>query len=243
VIETRDLTKRFGAFTAVNGLTLQIPAGSVFGFLGPNGSGKSTSVKMMTGLLRPDSGEVWIDGLSVREQPVEVKRRIGVVPDDLALFHSLTIEEHLLLCGPLYGLSETETARRAEDLLKYLDLWTTRGTYSENCSFGMSKKCALAMALVHNPKVLFLDEPFEGIDPSAARNIKDLIQTLAQKGVTIFLTSHILEIAERLIDRFAIIRDGQLVTQGVMADLDGSLEDLYFAHVQREERQGLEWLG
>lgn len=245
-IETKNLTKSFGRLLAVNDLELQIPKGTIFGFLGPNGAGKSTTVKMLTGLLRPTTGEAFIAGTSILTSPLEVKKKIGVLPEDLALFDSLTIWEHLLLCGPIYGLDRAETARRAEQLLKYLDLWHSRNAYVDQASSGMRKKCALAMALLHNPPVLFLDEPFEGIDPVSSRNIKDLLLLLAGRGATIFLTSHILEVVERLVQSVAIIVAGEIVcSQTVEETLRAgqTLEDLFLEHVRRDEVERLEWIG
>jgi len=245
-IETRDLTKEFGRLVAVDGLSLQIPKGRIFGFLGPNGSGKSTTVKMLTGLLPPTSGDALISGTSILESPLEVKQHIGVLPEDLALFEALTIWEHLMLSGPIYGLSKNETEKRASELLGFLDLAASRNTYVEQASFGMRKKCALAMALLHNPSVLFLDEPFEGIDPVAARNIKDLLLLMAVKGATIFLTSHILEVVERLVTDFAIIVSGQIVCAQSVAETLRSgetLEELFFKHVVRGKVEDLEWIG
>lgn len=245
-IETKNLTKSFGRLLAVNDLELQIPKGTIFGFLGPNGAGKSTTVKMLTGLLRPTIGEAFIAGTSILTSPLEVKKKIGVLPEDLALFDSLTIWEHLLLCGPIYGLDRAETARRAEQLLKYLDLWHSRNAYVDQASSGMRKKCALAMALLHNPPVLFLDEPFEGIDPVSSRNIKDLLLLLAGRGATIFLTSHILEVVERLVQSVAIIVAGEIVcSQTVEETLRAgqTLEDLFLEHVRRDEVERLEWIG
>jgi ABC-2 type transport system ATP-binding protein len=242
MIEARGLTKRFGDFEAVKNLTLSVPAGTIFGFLGPNGSGKSTTVKMMTGLLQPTSGDATIQNLSITAQPLEVKRIIGVLPEGNALFHSLSIWEHLMLCGSIYGIPKAETEARAQQLLEILDLWTQRDTYADQTSFGMGKKCSLAMAVLHNPKVLFLDEPFEGIDPVSSRNIKDLLQLLVQRGVTIFLTSHILEIAEQLIQNFAVIVNGQIVCQRSMAET-GNLEELYFQYVERAPLGELNWIG
>ena len=150
-IETHNLTKEFGDLIAVRDLELQVPKGTLFGFLGPNGSGKSTTVKMLTGILQPTRGQVLIGGQSISKSPVEVKKKIGVLPEDLALFDSLTILEHLLMAGPVYGLARKETGRRAEQLLGYLDLWNSRHTFVDEASTGMKKKCALAMALLHNP--------------------------------------------------------------------------------------------
>ena len=245
-IETKNLTKKFGRLLAVNNLNLRISKGSIFGFLGPNGSGKSTTVKMITGLLTPTEGDALVAGASIHQSPLEVKKKIGVLPEELALFDALTIWEHLMLCGPVYGLSKNETEKRAAELLTYLDLVSSRHTYVDQASFGMRKKCSLAMALIHNPSVLFLDEPFEGIDPVASRNIKDLLVLMAGKGATIFLTSHILEVVERLVTDFAIIVAGEIVCSQTMAETLGageSLEDLFFKHVVRGRVGDLEWIG
>jgi len=245
-VEARGLTKRFGSFTAARNLNLRVPRGTIFGFLGPNGSGKSTTVKMLTGLLAPTEGEALIAGEPVAVENVALKHKMGVLPEDDALFRALTIWEHLELSGPLYGLSHGETEARATQLLRHLDLWHERGTYVEQASFGMRKKCALAMALLHNPRVLFLDEPFEGIDPGSSRNIKDLLLTLARKGVTTFLTSHILEVVERLVDQYAIIIDGEIVCQqtvGETINAGRTLEDVYFQFAGRPVMEEMSWLG
>lgn len=245
-IETKKLTKEFGNLVAVNNLELQIAKGTIFGFLGPNGAGKSTTVKMLTGLLKPTAGEAVIAGVSILRSPLEVKKNIGVLPEDLALFDSLTIWEHLMMCGPVYGLSSSETETRADQLLKYLDLRQSRNVYVDQASSGMRKKCALAMALLHNPSVLFLDEPFEGIDPVSSRNIKDLLLLLAGRGATIFITSHILEVVERLVQDFAIIVDGEIVCRQTVAETLQSgktIEDLFLEHVRRDEVERLEWIG
>jgi ABC-2 type transport system ATP-binding protein len=245
-IEARGLTKKFGSFTAVRDLTLRVPRGVIFGFLGPNGSGKSTTVKLLTGLLTPTEGYALIAGEPVAVENVALKRKIGVLPEDDALFRALTIWEHLEMSGPLYGLKREETESRATQLLRYLDLWKERGTYVEQASFGMRKKCALAMALLHNPRVLFLDEPFEGIDPGSSRNIKDLLLTLTQKGVTTFLTSHILEVVERLVGQYAIIIEGEIVCQQTVEETIGSgrtLEDVYFQFAGRPAMEEMAWLG
>ncbi|MDQ2920161.1 MAG: ABC transporter ATP-binding protein [Acidobacteriota bacterium] len=245
-IETKNLTKSFGGLVAVNNLKLQIRKGAIFGFLGPNGAGKSTTVKMLTGLLQPTAGEALISGLSILSSPLEVKKKIGVLPEDLALFDSLTIWEHLMMCGPIYGLDRSQTERRAAQLLKYLDLGQSRNVYVDQASSGMRKKCSLAMALLHNPSVLFLDEPFEGIDPVSSRNIKDLLLLLAGRGATIFLTSHILEVVERLVQSFAIIVGGEIVcSQTVEETLRAgqTIENLFLKHVRSEEVEQLEWIG
>lgn len=246
MIEARGLTRTFGDIVAVNNLHLRVPQGTIFGFLGPNGTGKSTTVKMLTGTLKPSAGDALIDGSSILTSALEIKRKIGVLPEDLALFDSLTLWEHLKMCGPIYGLSRPETETRAEQLLNYLDLWTDRHVFVEQSSYGMRKKCALAMALIHNPKVLFLDEPFEGIDPVSSRNIKDLLTRMSAKGVTVFLTSHILEVVERLVHSFAVIVRGEVACYQTMEETlrsDRTLEDIYFQHVGRPKVEGLEWMG
>jgi len=244
-IETHKLSRKFGNLVAVRDLELRIPKGTLFGFLGPNGSGKSTTVKMLSGILPPTSGEVFIGGRPVVNSSIEIKKRIGVLPEDLALFESLTIWEHLLMVGPVYGLSRKETASRAEQLLVYLDLWQGRDTFVDEASTGMRKKCSLAMALLHNPEVLFLDEPFEGIDPVSSRNIKDLLLLMVDKGVTVFLTSHILEVVEPLVQSFAIIVAGEIVCSQTMEETlhsGNTLEDLFFEHVSRGNPGKLEWI-
>jgi ABC-2 type transport system ATP-binding protein len=209
-IELDHLTRRFGDLAAVDDVCLSIDRGAFFAFLGPNGAGKTTLLRILTGLLAPSSGDARIDGRSILRDPVAVKQHIGVVPDDLALFDRLTLHEHLSLAGPLYGLSQPETAVRAESLLRLLDLWEGRGTYAMDASHGMRKKTALAMALIHGPDVLFLDEPFEGIDPIAGESIRRLLLEMSRKGATIVLTSHILPIVERLADSIAIMAQGKL---------------------------------
>ena len=246
MIETRALTRTFGDFVAVTNLNLQVSPGTIFGFLGPNGAGKSTTVKMLTGILKPSAGDALIDGLSIKTSPIEVKQRIGVLPEDLALFDSLTIWEHLKMAGAIYRLSNQETESRAEQLLNYLDLWGDRHSFVEQSSYGMKKKCALAMALIHNPKVLFLDEPFEGIDPVTSRNIKDLLMLMSRKGVTVFLTSHILEVVERLVHGFAIIVHGELACCQTIEETLRSgetLEEIYFRYVERRTVEEFDWIG
>jgi ABC-2 type transport system ATP-binding protein len=245
-IEIANLSKSFGRLAAVDDLNLNISKGTIFGFLGPNGAGKSTTVKMLTGILQPTSGDARICGLSIRDFPIEVKQKIGVLPEDLALFDHLTIWEHLVMCGPIYGLDRTETEARAQQLLNYLDLSQSRKTYLRQASSGMKKKCALAMALLHNPRVLFLDEPFEGIDPVSSRNIKDLLALLAARGATIFMTSHILEVVERLVQSFAIIVAGRIVcSQTIEETLSAgqTIEEIFLSHVGKRKVEQLEWIG
>ena len=245
-IEVHGLSKSFGSFVAVRSLHLEVSKGTIFGFLGPNGSGKSVTVKMLTGLLKPTTGDALIAGNSILSSPLEVKKKIGVLPENLALFDSLTIWEHLIMSGRVYRLERQEIESRAEQLLNYLDLWHSRHTFVDKASYGMKKKCSLAMALLHNPRVLFLDEPFEGIDPVSSRNIKDLLLLMAGKGVTVFLTSHILEVVERLVESFAIIVSGEVVCNQTVEETIRSgqtLEDLFFKHVRRQPVEELDWIG
>jgi ABC-2 type transport system ATP-binding protein len=245
-IEARGLTKTFGRLAAVRDLNLRVAPGTLFGFLGPNGSGKSTTIKLLTGLLAPTAGDVRVAGQTVSLENIELRRVIGILPEDAALFHSLTIWEHLELSGPLYGLNRQDTRARAIQLLRHLDLERDSGTYIDQASYGMRKKCALAMALLHNPRILFLDEPFEGIDPGSSRNIKDLLVALAEKGVTVFLTSHILEVVERLVEQFAIIIRGEVVCCHTVAEIKRAsltLEEVYFKYADKPAVENLVWLG
>lgn len=243
MISCRNLTRRFGSKTAVDHISLDVEPGSICAFLGPNGAGKSTTVKMLTGLVAPTEGEAIVAGLSLARDPVAVKRVVGVLPEDLGVFDLLTIEEHLHLAGPVYGLSSHHTRARAAQLLRVLALEEARHTFLDHCSYGMRKKTALAMALLHNPSVLFLDEPFEGLDPSASKNIGDLLVTLASRGMTIFLTSHILSLVDRLATHIIIIRNGHLVWDSPSGDLPKSAEDLYFDLIEHTAAEDLPWLG
>jgi ABC-2 type transport system ATP-binding protein len=234
-LHAEGLVKRFGSFTAVAGVDLTVAAGEIHGFLGPNGAGKSTTVKMLTGLLIPTAGTVVINGISLAADPVAVKRSIGVLPEDLALFDALTIWEHLMLAGPLYGLTAAETAERAGQLLR------ERHTEAGQASFGMRKKTAFAMALLHNPKTLFLDEPFEGIDPSSAENMRELLVNLAAKGAAVFITSHLLDVVEKLVGTYSILSGGKVVASGRTGERP--LKEVYFAHIARPAGEDFTWLG
>ncbi len=243
MISCRNLTKRFGDHIAVDSLNLNVAAGSICCFLGPNGAGKSTTVKMLTGLLQPTSGQAFVAGHDVADEPLVVKRIIGVLPESLGLFGTLTVEEHLHLSGPIYGLSREDTHSRTDELLRALALDDGRDTFIDHCSYGMRKKTALAMALLHNPQVLFLDEPFEGIDPVASKTLRELMLTLTTRGITVFLTSHILSIVERLASQIVMIRDGRVVWNSRPDELPKSLEDVYFDLVETPIAEELPWLG
>jgi ABC-2 type transport system ATP-binding protein len=218
-IETEDLVRRFGDFTAVDRINLRVARGSFFGFLGPNGAGKSTTIKMLTGLLAPTSGRVRVLGRDIAAEALEVKRRIGVVPEDLNLFERLTGAEMLAFTGRMYGLAREDIAARSRELLELMELAEEPRKLVVEYSHGMKKKLALSCALIHRPEILFLDEPFEGVDAIASRTLKDLLSRLTSRGLTVFLTSHVLEIVERLCTDIAIISEGRLVASGPLAEL------------------------
>ena len=250
-IETRGLVRAFGAYRAVDGIDLEVPRGCCYGFLGPNGAGKSTTIRCLTGLLRPTAGTLTILGLDPARSEVEVKRRVGVVPEDLALFERLTGAEMLSFVGRVHGLDRRELERRAGDLLDLMDLGAAADQLAGEYSHGMRKKLALAAALLPGPELLFLDEPFEGIDAVASRVIKDLLASFVARGGTVFLTSHVLEIVERLADVIGVIHQGRLVAQGPLKTLAAdagegkTLERIFLDLVGAPSAavSGLDWLG
>ncbi len=247
-LETHGLTRDFRAFRAVDQLSLRVPAGCFYGFLGPNGAGKSTTIKMLTGLLAPTGGSVRILGEEVSDprRALAVKRRVGVVPENLALFDNLTAREYLTFIGRMYLLPPETVRARCEELLAIMDLAREPKKLTLEFSHGMKKKLALAAALIPNPELLFLDEPFEGVDAVASRTLRDTLKQCVGRGATVFLTSHVLEIVEKLCTDVGIIVRGRLEHQGTMAELrrDGSLEDKFLAVVADDapERQKLSWL-
>lgn len=241
-IETIALTRRFGSHVAVDRLTLQVEPGAFFGFLGPNGAGKSTTIKMLVGLLRPTAGEAWIDGIDVWRHPIDAKRRVGVLPEGLNLYERLTAREYVEFVGLMHGLTAAEARRRTDELLDLMQLTAAHDKMLVDYSHGMRKKTALAAALIHGPRVLFLDEPFEGIDAVAKRAILNVLQDLRQRGTTIFFSSHILEVVERLCTRVAVIAEGRLVAEGTLdalrerahAGAEATLEDLFLAAINSD---------
>jgi ABC-2 type transport system ATP-binding protein len=255
-ISTEKLTRRFGALTAVDRIDLQVESGQFFGFLGPNGAGKSTTIKMLTGLLAPSSGRMSLLGIDFLQNPVEVKRQIGVVPEGMGLFERLNATEYLEFVGRMYGLDKATTRKRSDELLEFMQLADRSKTLIADYSHGMQKKLALAAAVIHGPRILFLDEPFEGVDALAAGALKELLARMTERGVTIFLTSHVLEIVERLCSHVAIIKKGQLVAQGSMEHLRAgvsgvegrtlTLEDIFLSVVgqdaDRSQLEELSWL-
>jgi len=223
-IATDGLTRRFGDLIAVENVNLHVAPGQFFGFLGPNGAGKSTTIKMLTGLLAPTSGRIQILGTDMASSPVEVKRQIGVVPEGMALFGRLTGSEYLNFVGRMYGLDAATSAQRTGELLEFMQLVDQPKTLITDYSHGMQKKLALAAAVIHGPRILFLDEPFEGVDAVASNTLKAMLQNMIARGATIFLTSHVLEIVERLCSHVAIIHKGHLVAQGSLEELRAGVE-------------------
>jgi ABC-2 type transport system ATP-binding protein len=218
-VDARGLVKRFGSFTALNGLDLQIPRGAFYAYLGPNGAGKSTSIALFTGVYGPDAGSIQLLGMDAVRQPLEIKRRIGMVPEELSLFERLTGRQYLTFCGRMYGLTGDEAASRAVELLELTELTYKAGALVAEYSKGMRRRLAIAAALIHAPELLFLDEPFEGIDVLAAGVIRELLRELSRRGVTLLLTTHVLEIAERLATHAGILRGGRMLDQGTVSEL------------------------
>lgn len=233
-INSEALTKSFGARRAVQNLDLQVYSGEIFGFLGPNGAGKTTTIRMLTGLLKPTSGQAAVAGFDVGEKPIEVKRRIGYLADPPFLYEQLTGWEFLEFIAELYGVSFESVSQRARRLLELLELHDRVGELVEGYSHGMRQKLALVGTLLHDPPVLFLDEPTAGLDPRSARAVKDLLVELARRGRTVFLSTHILEIAQHMCHRVGIINEGELIAVGSLDELreqaragEASLEDLF----------------
>jgi len=244
-IAVRALRKSYGSKSAVDGVDLEVPRGSFFGFLGPNGAGKSTTIRMLTGLIPADSGSIEILGFRMPGQELEIKKHIGLVPDESLLFDRLTGAEFLEFVGRMYGLPMPTAVERARGLLDLFQLQADRKIIAEY-SKGMRKRVAMAASLIHHPDLFLMDEPFEGVDAVGARLMKDILIDQVRRGATIFLTSHVLEVVERLCDRVAIINHGRIVTNGALADLRAggeSLEDA-FVRVVGAERQmeRLDWL-
>jgi ABC-2 type transport system ATP-binding protein len=244
-----NLWKRFGGTVAVAGISLEVPAGSFFGLVGPNGAGKTTALSMMTGLLRPDAGAVWINGTDVWRDPVAVKAVIGVLPEGLRLFERLSGPELLTYLGRLRGLDRVVIADRSAELLDVLDLAPAGRTLIVDYSTGMRKKIALAAALLHNPRVLFLDEPFEGVDPVSSAAIRGVLDAYTRSGCTVLFSSHVLELVESLCDRIAIVSGGRILACGPISEIRGGrpLPEAFLqiigARPDDGDDQRLSWLG
>jgi len=235
LIQTRQLVKRFGDKVAVDDVSLEVRGGEIFGFLGPNGAGKTTTIKMIVGLLQPTSGTVLVDGYDIQAQPLPAKAASGYVPDEPNLYAKLTARELLRFVGDLYGVDRQQAERRLTELLRLFDLTQAGDDPIDSYSHGMRQKTAMAAALVHDPRVLVLDEPTVGLDPKSARLMKDILRQTAERGRAVFLSTHILEIAERMCDRIGIINRGRLIATGTMNELrslgkgESSLEDIFLS--------------
>lgn len=240
MISCQNLSKSYGDFNAVLKASFEVQAGTICALLGPNGAGKSTIVKLLTGLTEPSSGIAMVGGISVKSDAL--RSIIGVLPESLALFDALTVEEHLQLTGAAYKLRTDDIRLRGEQLLRVLRLQNGKDTFIRQCSYGMKKKTALAMALLPNPQVLFLDEPFEGIDPITAETIRVQLRAIARKGVTVLLTSHILSLVDRVADQVVMINRGQIVWNSRLNELPKTLDELYFEIVEAVETEELDWL-
>jgi ABC-2 type transport system ATP-binding protein len=234
--ETRALRKHFGGTRAVDGLDLSVPRGMLYAFLGPNGAGKTTTLRMIAGLLKPDGGDIFIDGISLLREPSEATRPLAYVPDDPVLYGKLRPLEHLEFVAALWEMPAAEAQSRATDLLRTLGLWEKRHDLIESFSRGMKQKMALAAALIHTPSVMLLDEPLTGLDAASARLVKDLLNDFVRQGGTVILTTHILEVAERMAERIGIIHAGKLAAEGTLAELreragqsGGTLEDVFLS--------------
>jgi ABC-2 type transport system ATP-binding protein len=235
LLEIDHLTKKYGTKLAVDDVNFNVNGGEIFGFLGPNGAGKTTTLKVAVGLLQPTLGTVRVCGFDIQKQPLEAKAASGFVPDEPNLFAKLTGRELLRFVGDLYGIDPAQVNRRIDELLRLFDLTAAGDDTTDSYSHGMRQKTSVAAALMHDPKVLVLDEPTVGLDPKSARLIKDMLRQMAERGSAIILSTHILEIAENMCDRIGIINQGKLVAVGTMDELrslgegEGSLEDIFLS--------------
>lgn len=241
----RQLGKQFGPKVAVNGVDLEIPSGSFYGLVGPNGAGKTTAMSMMTGLLRPDHGRVWVHGIDVWEHPSEAKRIMGVLADGVRLFDRLSGEQLVTYAGLLRGMDREMVAERTQDLLRVMDLNDDAGKPVVDYSAGMTKKIALAAAMIHAPNVLVLDEPFEAVDPVSASNIRQILQQYVDSGGTVIVSSHVMDLVQRMCDHVAIIAQGNVLAAGTVDEVRGerSLDETFVDLVGGEgPGEGLSWL-
>lgn len=239
MIQTILLTKRFGQRDALDGLTLTIGGGEIFGFLGPNGAGKTTTIRMLAGMLNPTSGRILICGLDMAKEAVDIKRIIGVIPDRPFLYEKLSGEEFLLFLAGIRSLPSADARRRIDELLAFFELTEWRHEWVESYSHGMKQRLALCGALLHKPKALIVDEPMVGLDPRGARHIKNLFVTLAREGVTIFLSTHSLDVAEAICHRVGLIQRGRLLAVGTPDELKTHpgehLEEVFLTLVREEK--------
>lgn len=241
LIHFDNVSKQYGDYVAVDHLNLQVPSGQLFGFLGSNGAGKTTSIKMLTGLLKPTEGRVQIGGYDIQKQPIEAKRLFGYIPDRPFLYEKLTAREFIRFMANLYGVTSGVEAKM-EDLLERFELSSSADKLIQGYSHGMKQKTALAGALIHDPQLLILDEPTVGLDPQGAKMLKDILMDFARQGKTVFMSTHILEIAERMCDRVGILKRGHLISVGTVQELqeqkgNQSLEDIFLELVKPAEQQ------
>ena len=238
--EVTGLVKKFGAKVAVDGLSLAVPAGMLYGFLGVNGAGKTTTLRMISGLSRPDAGQIRVLGIDAEAHPQQAKQSLAYIPDDPILYGKLNPMEHLEFVSALWGVEAGVARRRAQELLERLGLWDRRHEWIESYSRGMKQKVALASALIHEPRLILLDEPLTGLDASAARLVKDILLEFLRGGGAVILTTHILEVAERLAERIGIMSGGRLIAEGTMDELrsssgrsGGSLEEIFLQLIEK----------
>jgi ABC-2 type transport system ATP-binding protein len=244
-LQLAGLSKRFGDKVAVDNLSLTVPIGSFYGLVGPNGAGKTTTLSMATGLLRPDAGQSLVHGIDLWQEPIKAKALIGNLSDGVKLFDRLTGEQLVTYNGLLFGLERAEVAERVADLLKLLDLESAAGTLVVDYSAGMTKKIALACALVHAPRLLVLDEPFESVDPVSAANIRDILTGYVQNGGTVIVSSHVMDLVQRMCDHVAVVANGRVLVAGTVDEVRGesTLEDRFVELVGgRTHAEGPEWL-
>ncbi|WP_183501086.1 ABC transporter ATP-binding protein [Microbacterium invictum] len=244
-LQLTGLVKRFGDKLAVAGIDLEVPAGSFFGLVGPNGAGKTTTLSMATGLLRPDAGTASVYGIDVWRQPVDAKRIIGNLADGVRLFDRLTGEQLITYTAMMFGLPRPDIAQRVADLLELMDLREAAGTIVADYSAGMTKKIALACALVHAPRLLVLDEPFESVDPVSAANIEDVLRSYTGSGGTVIVSSHSMDLVQRMCDHVAVIAAGRVLAAGTVDDVRAgeSLQERFISLVGgRHTSEGPQWL-
>ena len=243
MISCVGLTKRFGQRAAVDGIGFEVAAGEICALLGPNGAGKSTLLRLLAGLLPADAGTATVAGHDPRAASLAFRQAIGVVPENLALPPELTLEEQLAASGPIYGLDRRTTRQRTHEMLELLDLYEVRRTLTREGSHGMRKKTAIALALLHNPPVLLLDEPFEGVDPASAGTLATLFAAAGRRGTTILFSSHVLPLVDRIAGRIAVMQNGRLVRNEPAAGLPDGAQRLYFEACGTAPAQDLAWLG